>query len=94
MTTPDRHEAVFRFSTPRAAAHLAALEPELADEEGMRSSASLRLIDTGTLELVVTAPDIPSLRAALNMWLRLVRVADETADLAGERGGGASRAVE
>ncbi len=80
-TTPDGHEAIFRFSTPRAADHLAALAPELVDEEGMRSSASLRLADDETLELVVTAPDLPSLRAALNMWLRLVRVADETAGL-------------
>ncbi len=47
----------------------------------MRSSASLRLVGDDCLELAVTAPDIPSLRAALNMWLRLVRVADETAAL-------------
>jgi len=89
VSTPERHEAVFRFQTPRAAAHLEVLGPELADEEGMRSSVTLRLVDAGTLELVVTAPDIPSLRAALNMWLRLVRVADETARLAGEYGNGA-----
>ncbi len=94
MTTPDRHRAIFRFSTPRAAAHLAALEPELVDEEGMRSSASLRLVNTDTLELVVTAPDIPSLRAALNMWLRLVRVADETASLVGDTWGGTGLAGE
>ena len=81
--TPDcRHRAVFRFFSPRAADHLAALEPELAGEEGMRSSASLRLDGDDCLELEVRAPDIPSLRAALNMWLRLVRVADETAALA------------
>ncbi|HIH03535.1 MAG TPA: hypothetical protein HA263_06690 [Methanoregulaceae archaeon] len=48
----------------------------------MRSSASLRLVGDDCLELAVTAPDLPSLRAALNMWLRLVRVADETAALA------------
>ncbi len=81
-TTLDRHTAVFRFFTARAADHLAALEPELASEEGMRSSASLRLVGDDCLELAVTAPDLPSLRAALNMWLRLVRVADETAALA------------
>ncbi len=80
--TPDRHRAVFRFFSPRAADHLAALGPELAGEEGMRSSASLQLDGGDCLELEVTAPDIPSLRAALNMWLRLVRVADETAALA------------
>ena len=82
MPAPDRHEAVFRFFSERAADLLAALEPELAGEEGMRSSASLRLDGEDCLELAVTAPDIPSLRAALNMWLRLVRVADETAALA------------
>ena len=90
---PDDHEAVFRFSSPRAAALLIALEPELADEEGMRSSATLRLVDTDTLELMVTAPDIPSLRAALNMWLRLVRVADETAGLAEEQRNGSGPTV-
>jgi KEOPS complex subunit Pcc1 len=78
---PDCHTAVFRFFTSRAADHLAALGPELASEEGMRSSAALRLVGGDCLELTVTAPDIPSLRAALNMWLRLARVADETADL-------------
>ena len=80
--TPDCHRAVFRFFSPRAADHLAALEPELAGEEGMRSTASLRLEGEECLELAVTAPDLLSLRAALNMWLRLVRVADETAALA------------
>lgn len=82
MPARNRHRAVFRFSTARAADHLAALSPELADEAGMRSQALLRLAGDGCLELEVTAPDIPSLRAALNMWLRLVRVADEAAMLA------------
>jgi KEOPS complex subunit Pcc1 len=81
LTPPDRHAAVFRFFSAHAGDLLAALEPELAGEEGMRSSASLRLVTGDCLELAVTAPDIPSLRAALNMWLRLVRVADETAAL-------------
>ncbi|MEN6341280.1 MAG: KEOPS complex subunit Pcc1 [Methanospirillum sp.] len=79
--TPDCHGAVFRFFTDRAAALLAALEPELAGEEGMRSTALLRLVGDDCLELEIVAPDIASLRAALNMWLRLVRVADETAAL-------------
>ena len=78
---PERHTAVFRFFSARSSDLLAALEPELAGEEGMRSSASLRLVGDDCLELGVAAPDIPSLRAALNMWLRLVRVADETAAL-------------
>lgn len=78
----DRHSAVFRFFTVHAADDLAALAPELEAEEGMRSRASLRLAGDGCLELAVTAPDLPSLRAALNMWLRLVRVADESAVLA------------
>jgi KEOPS complex subunit Pcc1 len=81
VPAPDRHEAVFRFFPDRASDLLAALEPELAGEEGMRSAATLRLDGDDCLELAVTAPDLPSLRAALNMWLRLVRVADETAAL-------------
>ena len=47
----------------------------------MRSFVSLRLVDEATLELRATAPDLSALRAALNMWLRLVRVADEAAGL-------------
>jgi KEOPS complex subunit Pcc1 len=81
VPAPDRHEAVFRFFSDRASDLMAALEPELASEEGMRSVATLRLDGDGCLELAVAAPDLPSLRAALNMWLRLVRVADETAAL-------------
>lgn len=78
---PDSNSAVFSFFSSRAADLLTALEPELAGEEGMRSTASLRLVGDDCLELAVAAPDIASLRAALNMWLRLVRVADETAAL-------------
>jgi KEOPS complex subunit Pcc1 len=87
VTPPDQHVATFRFHTDRARAHLAALEPELTDEEGMRSRATLVLVDDRTLELVVIAPDIPSLRAALNMWLRLVKIAEEAATLADTPGG-------
>jgi len=79
---PECHRASFSCATPRAAQILAALAPELAGEEGMRSRAALRLIDETTIELAVTAPDIPSLRAALNMWLRLLQVADETSSFA------------
>ncbi len=78
---PPEHGAVFRFHSSRAADLLAALEPELASEEGMRSNASLRLVGDDCLELAVTAPDLAALRASLNMWLRLVRIADEAAGL-------------
>ena len=72
-----RHEVIFRFTTPRADRILRSLEPELADEVNLRSRAGCRLDGNDTLVLSVEADDTPSLRAALNMYLRLVNVADE-----------------
>jgi KEOPS complex subunit Pcc1 len=71
------HETVFRFTTEHAASIYRSLLPELEDEVNPRSSVSCRLEGSDTLILTVTAQDTSSLRAALNMYLRLVTVADE-----------------
>jgi len=76
------HEAVFRFSTEHAVSIHAALLPELRDEVNPRSRTSCRLDGDNVLLLKVEAEDIPALRAALNMALRLVNVADEMQQIA------------
>ena len=76
-----QHEAVFRFTTGHAARIYQSLLPELADEVNPRSVVACRLEGDDTLVLTVTAQDISSLRAALNMYLRLVNVADEMQEL-------------
>lgn len=75
------HSAIFRFSTPHASRIYQSLAPELADEVNPRSVVVCRLEGNDTLVLTVKAHDTSSLRAALNMYLRLVNVADEVTDL-------------
>jgi KEOPS complex subunit Pcc1 len=77
-----QHEAVFRFTTGNAPAIYRALLPELADEVNPRSKAHCTLEGDDVLVLSVTAEDLPALRAALNMYLRLVSVADEMQQIA------------
>jgi len=71
------HEAIFRFTTEHAGRIFRSLEPELADEVNPRSLVSCSLESGDELVIRVKAQDIASLRAALNMYLRLVSVADE-----------------
>jgi KEOPS complex subunit Pcc1 len=75
------HEAIFRFSTSHAQLIFQALAPELSDEVNPRSTTRCWLEGEDTLVLNVEAQDIAALRAALNMVLRLVNVADEMQDL-------------
>jgi len=77
----ELHEATFRFSTSRARNILAALGPELCDEVNPRSHTLCWLEGEETLVLAIRAQDIASLRAALNMFLRLVNVADEMQEI-------------
>ena len=78
------HEANFRFSTPHASRIYQSIAPELADEVNPRSVVTCRLEGENTLVLTVKAHDTSSLRAALNMYLRLVNVADEVTGLVRE----------
>jgi KEOPS complex subunit Pcc1 len=76
------HEAIFRFSTSHAQLIYKALAPELSDEVNPRSITRCWLEGDDSLVLKVEAQDVAALRAALNMYLRLVNVADEMQDLA------------
>jgi KEOPS complex subunit Pcc1 len=76
-----QHEAVFRFTTEHAGRIYQSILPELADDVNPRSVVACRLEGEDTLVLTVTAQDTSSLRAALNMYLRLVNVADEMQEL-------------
>jgi len=75
------HEAVFRITTVHAPRIYRALLPELSDEVNPRSVTTCTLLSDTVLELHVAAHDLPALRAALNMVLRLISVADEVQDL-------------
>ena len=76
-----RHEAVFRFRSGHAKNIYAALLPELPDDVNPRSSTRCSLEGDDLLVLTINAQDAASLRAALNMYLRLVNVADEVVTL-------------
>ena len=53
-----------------------ALQPELQASPSERSKIELS-VDGGLLKLFIEAEDIVSLRAALNTWLRLIKVTEE-----------------
>ena len=74
------HEVIFRFSTSHSQQIFRALAPELSDEVNPRSTTRCWLEGENTLVLKIEAQDIAALRAALNMFLRLVNVADEMQD--------------
>lgn len=71
------HEATFRFSTENARIIFRAIEPELSDEVNTRSVTRAWVEDETVLVIRIEADDTAALRAALNMVLRLVGVADE-----------------
>ena len=75
-----RHEALFRVHHPDAAYVFGAVAPEM-EEKNPRSRAECMLEGRETLVLKIAARDIAALRAALNMWLRLINVAKEMQDL-------------
>lgn len=77
----QQHEALFRFSTEYAEQIYRALVPELSDEVNPRSTTQIWLEGKTTLILQVKSEDTAALRAALNMYLRLVNVADEVQGL-------------
>ncbi|OPX65524.1 MULTISPECIES: KEOPS complex subunit Pcc1 [unclassified Methanoregula] len=76
-----QHEAIFRFTTDHAEQICRAVAPELADEVNPRSTTRCWLEGPSTLVVKVEAGDTAALRAALNMILRLVNVADEVQGL-------------
>ncbi|WML67743.1 MAG: hypothetical protein METHP_01299 [Methanoregula sp. SKADARSKE-2] len=77
-------EAVFRFRSDNAEKILKAVEPELSEEVNSRSTTTCHVECGNVLILKVEAQDTAALRAALNMGLRLVNVAEEMHQIMGE----------
>jgi KEOPS complex subunit Pcc1 len=75
------HQAVFRFSTSHANRIYQALAPELSDDVNPRTASRCWLEGENVLVLTIEAQDIAALRAALNMLLRLINVADEMQEI-------------
>jgi KEOPS complex subunit Pcc1 len=75
------HEAIFKVDHVHARRLFEALKPEATDEVGPRTTTRVWLEGETTLVLSVQASDISALRAALNMWLRLINVAYEMQEL-------------
>jgi KEOPS complex subunit Pcc1 len=76
------HEAVFTFEYPsseRARRVSNAIAPELGDIDDERSRVTGECAGC-ELTLTVEAQDLIALRAALNTWLSLVRVAEQAGD--------------
>lgn len=74
------HEAVLSFEYPTAALAqrvASAIGPELNDIEDDRSRVTSHVEDS-MLEIRVEAADLVALRAAMNTWLSLVSVAEQT----------------
>lgn len=71
--------AQFVFESEHAKEIYQALEPEL-DDDLHRSSVSMDLHD-GSIWMEIRGEDTVSLRAALNTWIRLVKIAFEMVSL-------------
>jgi KEOPS complex subunit Pcc1 len=80
-----RHTAVFSFRSGSAREIFLALSPEMG-EINPRTEARVTLNEGDILVITIAAEDIPALRAALNMWLRLISVAGEMLDMTRGRG--------
>ncbi|MDI9616447.1 MAG: KEOPS complex subunit Pcc1 [Methanothrix sp.] len=72
-----RAEIVFELPDPEIV--ISALEPEL-DDDLHRGKVEIRANDNGMV-LIVEGDDVVSLRAALNTWLRLVRICVEMVEI-------------
>lgn len=72
-----RAEVVFEL--PDSEVVFRALEPEL-DDDIHRGKVAIRAEDDGMV-LIVESDDVVSLRAALNTWLRLVRICVEMVEI-------------
>lgn len=79
------HEAEFRICCDHAEQIYASVAPETLSEVNPRSRISCKMEGPDTCALCVKADDIPALRAALNMWLRLINVAGEMWELTEEK---------
>lgn len=57
-----------------------ALKPELRASPSDRSTISLA-VEGSLLKLFIEAEDVISLRAAINTWLRLIKIAEEMVNI-------------
>ena len=80
-----KHRAVFSCRSGMAGRIYRALAPEMG-EINPRTRVRVTLEGGDLLVVSVAADDIPALRAALNMWLRLVSVAAEMIEMTGTPG--------
>jgi len=69
----------FEFG-PLAGKVYEALKPELQASPSERSRVELKE-EGGLIKLFIEAEDVISLRAALNTWLRLIKIAEEMVNL-------------
>jgi len=76
-----KHEAMFRFTTDHADRIYRSLLPELQEDVNPRSATQCWVEGNDMLVLRVEAQDLAALRAALNMFLRLISVAEEMQDI-------------
>jgi KEOPS complex subunit Pcc1 len=74
-----RGRAEIIFELPDSEVVLNALKPEL-DDDLHRGRVEIRAANNGLL-LTVEGDDVVSLRAALNTWLRLVRICVEMVEI-------------
>ena len=81
-----KHTAVFSCRSGRAPEIYRALTPEIG-EINPRTEVGVTLEGDDLMVISVGADDIPALRAALNMWLRLVNVAKEMQEIIPNHGG-------
>jgi len=80
-----KHTAVFSCRSARAPEIYRSLTPEIG-EINPRTEVAVTLKGDDVLVISIGADDIPALRAALNMWLRLVSVAAEMLDMTVNQG--------
>ncbi|MDD1663911.1 MAG: hypothetical protein LUQ32_01010 [Methanomicrobiales archaeon] len=80
-----KHTAVFSCRSGQAREIHRTLSPEIG-EINPRTDVRVTLEGDDLLVISVAADDIPSLRAALNMWLRLVSVAAEMLEMTENKG--------
>jgi KEOPS complex subunit Pcc1 len=80
------HESVFTFTGDDAETVFRSIAPEMESETLSRSRAECRMSGESRILLRVQASDPSALRAALNMWLRLVNVAFEMKELIKQEG--------
>ncbi len=75
-----RAEFVFRIEDQKSAQDIfSALSPEMEDEIH-RSNVDLILCED-SIRLELKGDDVVSLRAALNTWMRLIKIAFEMVDI-------------